>query len=155
MSLRTLTGTEDYDWRAWWTDETGVAGADSADTESVGVGNEMMVPGITMDSDFNAEGHIRRVATGDVWHWSVFVSGAGARATLYAAPVGLYGMGGMQGWNGVPPTQADITAAFGTPGTVGAGFTGVIDDAPDQANLIYFVLSDGTQWWYTPMRPAT
>lgn len=45
-----------------------------------------------------------------------------------------------------PPTDAEIDSIFGTPATVGAGFTAYIDDAGAGSNF-YQVTSDGTNWW--------
>lgn len=45
-----------------------------------------------------------------------------------------------------PPLDAELDAAFGTPATVGAGWTTYIDDAGLGANF-YRVASDGTNWW--------
>ena len=44
-----------------------------------------------------------------------------------------------------PPTAAELTAAFGTPATVGAGFIGLIGSA----TTFYFTWSDNTNWFYT------
>ena len=46
-----------------------------------------------------------------------------------------------------PPTDAELDAIFGTPDTVGAGFTTLIDDA-GAGSAEYLVWSDGTYWWY-------
>lgn len=45
-----------------------------------------------------------------------------------------------------PPTDAELDAEFGTPATVGSGFTAVINDNGGGANF-YQVTSDGTNWW--------
>lgn len=45
-----------------------------------------------------------------------------------------------------PPTDAELDAIFGTPGTVGAGFTAYIDDNGAGTNF-YQIVSDGTNWW--------
>ena len=46
-----------------------------------------------------------------------------------------------------PPTDAQLDSAFGTPGTVGSGFVGVLND--NGANTVeYLVWSDGTKWFY-------
>jgi hypothetical protein len=46
-----------------------------------------------------------------------------------------------------PPTDAQLDSAFGTPGTVGAGFVGLVDD--NNAHTVeYLVWSDGTKWFY-------
>lgn len=45
-----------------------------------------------------------------------------------------------------PPTDAELDAAFGTPATVGTGFTTYIDDNGAGANF-YQCVSDGTNWW--------
>jgi len=45
-----------------------------------------------------------------------------------------------------PPTDAELDTVFGTPATVGAGFTAYIDDNGGGANF-YQVVSDGTNWW--------
>lgn len=47
-----------------------------------------------------------------------------------------------------PPLDAELDAIFGTPATVGAGFTALIDDNAGGANF-YIVRSDGTNWWIT------
>lgn len=53
-----------------------------------------------------------------------------------------------------PPTDAELDSAFGTPATVGAGFTATLDDA-GAGTAMYAVASDGTNWWYTLMTKAT
>ena len=45
-----------------------------------------------------------------------------------------------------PPTDAELDSAFGTPATVGAGWSTYIDDNGGGANF-YTVVSDGTNWW--------
>lgn len=46
------------------------------------------------------------------------------------------------------PTASELTGAFGSPATVGAGFIGVINDAGlGLAGIL--VWSDGTNWLYT------
>lgn len=45
-----------------------------------------------------------------------------------------------------PPTAAQLTALFGTPATVGKGFTSLINDNGAGANF-YLVSSDGSNWW--------
>lgn len=52
-----------------------------------------------------------------------------------------------------PPTDAELDAAFGTPATVGAGFTALLDDAGGDSN-VYLVMSNGTSWWYAAMTKA-
>jgi hypothetical protein len=46
-----------------------------------------------------------------------------------------------------PPTDAELDSIFGTPATVGAGFTAYIDDNGGGANF-YQIVSDGTNWWH-------
>lgn len=45
-----------------------------------------------------------------------------------------------------PPTDAELDSIYGTPATVGSGFTGFIDDNGAGTN-VYQVVSDGTDWW--------
>jgi len=45
-----------------------------------------------------------------------------------------------------PPTAAELTAEFGTPVTVGAGFTVCIDNN-GVGTHVYTCISDGTNWW--------
>jgi hypothetical protein len=52
-----------------------------------------------------------------------------------------------------PPTDAELDTAFGTPATVGAGFTALLDDNGAGTN-VYHVASDGTNWWYAAMTKA-
>lgn len=53
-----------------------------------------------------------------------------------------------------PPTDAEMDAQFGTPATVGAGFTAIIDDTtPTPA--VWFVVSDGTSWWAEQLTQLT
>lgn len=52
------------------------------------------------------------------------------------------------------PTDAELDSAFGTPATVGAGFTATLDDN-GAGTAMYAVASDGTNWWYTLMTKAT
>lgn len=44
-----------------------------------------------------------------------------------------------------PPTEAQLTAVFGSPATVGKGFYAFIDDNGAHTNE-YLVCSDGTKW---------
>lgn len=46
-----------------------------------------------------------------------------------------------------PPTDAQLDAIFGTPGTVGAGFTAIVNDAAGSTS-VWLVWSDGASWWY-------
>jgi hypothetical protein len=52
-----------------------------------------------------------------------------------------------------PPTDAELDTAFGTPATVGTGFTALIDDN-GAGSAVYLVASDGTNWWYSSMTKA-
>ncbi len=45
-----------------------------------------------------------------------------------------------------PPTDAELDTIFGTPATVGAGFTAYIDDNNADTNF-YQIVSNGTSWW--------
>lgn len=45
-----------------------------------------------------------------------------------------------------PPTDAELDSAYGTPATVGAGWTTYLDDNGAGTNF-YQVVSDGTNWW--------
>ena len=53
-----------------------------------------------------------------------------------------------------PPISAELDAEFGTPATVGAGFSAFIDDNGAGTN-VYQVVSDGTNWWYSAFTKAT
>jgi len=53
-----------------------------------------------------------------------------------------------------PPTDAELDSAIGTPATVGAGYTALLDNSGAGSN-VYYVASDGTNWWYTAMTKAT
>lgn len=53
-----------------------------------------------------------------------------------------------------PPTDAELDAEFGTPATVGAGFTAIVDDA-GTGTTAWMVISDGTNWWYEELTKAT
>lgn len=52
-----------------------------------------------------------------------------------------------------PPTDAELDSAFGTPATVGSGFTAFVDDN-NADTAVYFVFTNGTSWWYTAMTKA-
>lgn len=52
-----------------------------------------------------------------------------------------------------PPTDAELDSAFGTPATVGAGFSAIVNDN-NAATAVYFVTSDGTNWWYQLLTKA-
>ncbi len=52
-----------------------------------------------------------------------------------------------------PPTDAELDSAFGTPATVGNGFTALLDDAGGDTN-VYAVYSNGTSWFYTTLTKA-
>jgi hypothetical protein len=52
-----------------------------------------------------------------------------------------------------PPTDGELDTAFGTPATVGAGFTGVVDDA-GASTAVWLIVSDGTSWWYEGLTAA-
>jgi len=45
-----------------------------------------------------------------------------------------------------PPTDAELDAIYGTPATVGAGYTSYIDDNGGGTNF-YQIISDGTNWF--------
>jgi hypothetical protein len=53
-----------------------------------------------------------------------------------------------------PPSAVELTAAYGSPSTVGKGYTFILDDAGGDAN-VYLVSSNGTSWWYTALTKAT
>lgn len=53
-----------------------------------------------------------------------------------------------------PPTDAELDSAFGTPATVGNGYTVLLNDNGDDINN-YLVLSNGTSWLYTTLTKAT
>lgn len=53
-----------------------------------------------------------------------------------------------------PPTDAELDSAFGTPATVGKGFTVVVDDNGGDTN-VYLVTTNGTSWWYASLTKAT
>jgi hypothetical protein len=52
-----------------------------------------------------------------------------------------------------PPTDAELDSAFGTPASVGAGYSAILDDNAAGTN-VYMVSSDGTNWWYSSMTKA-
>ena len=53
-----------------------------------------------------------------------------------------------------PPTDAELDGIFGTPATVGTGFSAYIDDNGAGANF-FKVVSDGTNWWIETLTKAT
>jgi hypothetical protein len=52
-----------------------------------------------------------------------------------------------------PPTDAELDAIFGTPATVGSGFTAYVDDNGADTN-VYLVMSNGSSWWYSSLTKA-
>ena len=44
------------------------------------------------------------------------------------------------------PTPAELTAIFGTPAEVGAGFIRLLNDA-GTGTTFYLIASDGANWW--------
>lgn len=52
-----------------------------------------------------------------------------------------------------PPTDAELDLIFGTPITVGAGFSAIIDDGGTGTN-VYQITTNGTNWYYTLMAKA-
>jgi len=52
-----------------------------------------------------------------------------------------------------PPDYDEITAAFGTPASVGASFIGHINDSGAGASE-WAVFSDGADWWYVELTIA-
>lgn len=52
-----------------------------------------------------------------------------------------------------PPSDAELDVAFGTPGDVGEGFVGVVNDGGAGTN-VYIVFSDGSYWWHAAMTKA-
>lgn len=46
-----------------------------------------------------------------------------------------------------PPSDAELDAAFGAPGTLGEGFVGVLDDDGGAVDC-YLCWTDGTAWFY-------
>jgi hypothetical protein len=100
----------------------------------------------------------------------VNVSSSQFRILISTADTALYVIGGITTENNLnvqgdakfkvytndvsnPPTDAELDAIFGTPATVGAGFTADIDDAGAGTNF-YTVKSDGTNWWITTYTKA-
>lgn len=53
-----------------------------------------------------------------------------------------------------PPTQSEVSSAFGDPSLVEPGYMGLINDNGD-ALKEYLVASDGAYWWVTPMAKAS
>jgi len=53
-----------------------------------------------------------------------------------------------------PPSDAELDSAFGEPGTVGAGFVGILDDN-DDATDCYMCWTDGSAWFFTKGTKAT
>jgi len=53
-----------------------------------------------------------------------------------------------------PPTDAELDSAYGTPASVGYGFTRILNDAGSGSN-VYLVASDGTYWWHVAMTKST
>lgn len=53
-----------------------------------------------------------------------------------------------------PPTDAELDALFGTPATLGARWSAIINDAGAGSDE-YLVWSDGTNWWYVAGTKAT
>jgi hypothetical protein len=52
-----------------------------------------------------------------------------------------------------PPTDAQLDAEFGQPGSLGAGYVALADDA-GAGTLVYLVASDGAAWWHVAMTKA-
>ena len=52
-----------------------------------------------------------------------------------------------------PPTDAELDSEFGTPATVGPGFTAILDDN-GAGTAVYLIASDGTNWWHQSMTKA-
>ena len=52
-----------------------------------------------------------------------------------------------------PPTDAQLDSAFGTPATVGAGWTTYLNDNGAGSNF-YQIVSDGTNWWISTFTKA-
>ena len=52
-----------------------------------------------------------------------------------------------------PPTDAQLDAAFGTPAVVGDGYIAILDDAGAGA-AVWFIASDGTNWWHGALTKA-
>lgn len=52
-----------------------------------------------------------------------------------------------------PPTDSELDSEFGTPSSVGEGYTVLINDAGSGSNA-YVAYSDGTNWWYQELTKA-
>ena len=52
-----------------------------------------------------------------------------------------------------PPTDAEIDAIFGTPAARYPGFMAIIDDAGADTT-VWFVITNGTSWWYEGLTKA-
>lgn len=52
-----------------------------------------------------------------------------------------------------PPTDAQLDTAFGTPGTLGEGFVGLVDDNNAEAT-VWLCAAIGSTWWYTSTTKA-
>jgi hypothetical protein len=53
----------------------------------------------------------------------------------------------------IPPTDAELDAAFGLPAVVGDGFIAILDDNGANTN-VWFVASNGTSWWHGALTKA-
>ena len=77
--------------------------------------------------------YIKNSTDGTVETDGVFKADGGIRTKLSTADVSN------------PPLDAELDSEFGTPATIGAGFTAIVDDNAGGAN-VYIVVSDGTNW---------
>ena len=52
-----------------------------------------------------------------------------------------------------PPTDAELDAAFGQPAAVGDGYIAILDDNGAGTN-VWFIASDGANWWHGALTKA-
>lgn len=52
-----------------------------------------------------------------------------------------------------PPTDANLDSAFGTPATVGKGFTALVDDNGAETT-VWLCAAIDTTWWYVGLTKA-
>ncbi len=92
--------------------------------------------GIADNNTFSGSYFINSTSTNPSLLSGILNASAGVRTKISTANVST------------PPTAAELTSAFGAPGTVGSGFIGLVDDN-GAGTTEYSVWSDGTNWFYT------
>lgn len=77
----------------------------------------------------------------------VFDSGVTATGVVNANTAGIRTIQSVANVNDTTPTAAELTAAFGSPATLGRAFVATVDDADGDTNGYIVWTSDASWYW--------